>query len=270
MRSVCLEVTAEGDLELGYQDVGPRGHVIGLFEAIGTSVVEEGCDATLTIDLRARLVGADYGPTCYEGRDTEATAQLTASGLPPLDAAYMIIREPPDRIAETACTRDPQVPVEMWQGMLESDSTDDPGVLTQLLGDRLLLARELLVFSHEFGVSGFSHDAVGDPLAPWVIDTLAGALYQDDRLLRSSAALIVHGLADDLWERSDELFPLVPYLIRALAAEDAAEIETRGEMDDGKGDIPAIRYQFGRALEEITNEEMDYRADLWWDWWQDR
>ena len=182
--SVCLEVSAEGDLEPGYQGGGPREFVNGLFEAVGVTVVEDGCDATLTIDLTARLIGASYGPTCYEGHHAEATAWFDAPGLPRVEASRLISKEPPAVIPETACTRESQVPLKMWQGMLESDSEDDPGVLLQLMGDRLLLAQELSLFTNEAGSSSFSRDASGDSLDQWVIDTLAAALYQDDRALR--------------------------------------------------------------------------------------
>lgn len=268
--SVCLMVDAAGDLEPARTGVLPYEYVVALLEALSVDVVTADCDAELTIDLHAELVGASYGPFCYEGHDLTATARLTAAGAPELTASFEVYREPPDRIPETSCTGDPQVPSAMWQGILTGDDEDQPGVVVQLLGDRAHLARDITSDLHELGSPDFAGTAEGDPLAPWVLDTVAAALHAEDRALRASTAYAIDRLADDLWPRSDEFLPLVPHLIWALAAEDAAELETLGEMDDGKGDIPYIRARLGMALEEITNEEIPYRADLWWEWWQDQ
>lgn len=268
--SVCLTVDATGDLEPARTGALPHQYVVALIEALSVDVVASDCDAELAIDLRAELIGASYGPFCYEGFDHAATARLTAAGTPDLTASFELYRDPPDTILETACTVDPQVPSAMWQGILTGDDKDRPGVLIQLLGDRARLARDITSDMHELGSRDFAGTAEGDPLAPWVLDTMAAALHSQERALRASTADAIDRLAGDLWRRSDEFLPLVPHLIWALAAEDAAEIETLGEMDDGKGDIPYVRARLGMALEEITNEEIPYRADLWWEWWQDQ
>jgi len=269
VRSICLEVSTEGELvQVDQQD--PAAYVTWILEGVGALVVSEGCDAMLSIDIAAERIGARYtgpgGSYCYQGYNRSGTGLLSAPGRPDVVAEYERHRDPPGTIGEHQCVESSEVTG--WPTIFDSDSDDHPGILRQLLGDQTLLLGFALAPGGGYGAAAdFAHNAV-DPLAPFVIDAIIARLAGDDRGARVAAAQLAERIADINWRDSDALLPVVPYLIWALAEEDAWEVANRGEMDDGKGDMPAPRALLGKALEEITNEEMAYRADLWWDWWQ--
>jgi hypothetical protein len=62
-------------------------------------------------------------------------------------------------------------------------------------------------------------------------------------------------------ERRELLGPVVPYLIREAARADA-------ELIEGSGGFPGPRDGLDyRVLRMITYQDIEGRADLWWDWY---
>jgi hypothetical protein len=190
---------------------------------------------------------------------------MRAPGQADATVGYEAQRDPPGSVTENGCRRDPVVTG--WMRILDSDDDDRPGLFHQLFGEAMVLGLTLMPGA-EFAAPGRFIDAVGDPLAPHVLHAIAAGLLGEDRAGRVSAAHLAEELADRYWQQPDALLPVVPYVIWALAEEDGWEVDNMGEMDDGTGDIPVVRHALGTALEEISNEEIAYRADLWWDWWQ--
>jgi hypothetical protein len=270
--SVCIEVSVEGDLREG--DFGmPEGFLTEVVAAFGVQVVSDGCDARLTVEMSARRIAANYqgGGECYSGDEQIAAATLSMPGRPDAVGTFEWKAEPPDVIAETSCSKDPTVPVDDWEEMLVHPRARH-GVLNDLFGGSMLLA----AMYTEAGQDGWEYEiyeehtageVVNDESVEMIIYHLAG----DDRDRRIEAAQFARDLADKVSVRDRRgLEPVIPYLIRSLALEDEWELQTVGTIYNGKDSLLGEwgRRMPGSALQGITGRQLGYRADRWWDWWQ--
>ena len=92
--TVCVDVVWEGDFESGDNGL-PDVYLSRIIEGFGVEVVEAGCDATLNVEMDARMIPADYTGLgrCYEGFDGTATATLSMPGYPDATGSYEYHKE---------------------------------------------------------------------------------------------------------------------------------------------------------------------------------
>lgn len=271
--SFCLDLTVSGSLEPMAGAVEPWVFMTRLVEAAGFEVVTAGCDATLQVGLHGEMIGANYvgAGICYMGWDTSAFASLSAEGRAPLSASAGDRQDPPESIPGGSCNKSAVIPARDWSALLVGEGDDGPGVVSELLGDRIVLSAVLAAPVAEAGVASAGRDLLvrQAEIDDTVVALLSRALLSADRDTRISAAGLIADTAEWRGSRVD-LEPVVPYLIWALAEEDGNDLETSGTLGDGEGDMRYGRAFLGSALEAVTGKGMAARADLWWDWWQSR
>ncbi len=266
VNKVCVDVVMEGDFGSG--DYGlPDVYTTRIIEGFGVEIVDAECDATLSVEIDARMIPADYTglARCFEGFDGTATATLVMSGYPDATGSKEYHDAPPLSVLESACSREATVPEGRWDGMVV-------GVLSDLLGDSsVLLARQVS------DSGGFIRDdyleSLDMPISESAVALLKERLFSDDRGARYEAAQFARDLAAAVVPRDRRaLDPVVPYLIWALADEDQWELDTVGSIHPGdySDGLTPIRRMIGEALRKITyDQDFDFRADHWWEWWQE-
>jgi len=273
LTSICLTVDVAGDLRPG--SIGsPAQYVEEVIRAFGMNVVDHGCDARLDIRINAAMIPATYAGagTCYSGFDVTTTANLSKVGLPEAAGSYRHHRDPPGYIPDTACVRDEQVGADRWEDALTGVGGLD-GAITELVGDSWLIAMQVTDAgpggAFHLYQSNFGENPVGDEVISLIIHRLHG----EDPAGRKKAAQFTRDLAAATSPTQRKaLEAVVPYLIRALALEDSRELETSGTLHDGQDwfSMSWNRKMPGQALRAITGETFDFRADRWWQWWQDQ
>jgi hypothetical protein len=213
-----------------------------ILSTLGISVVADGdpCDATLTLTVAGRALGAEYivGGTCYSGADVEGQAALTVPGRPPLTASLAGRQGTPFKIEH--CPKEPaSAPFEVaWMEALLGGLSDlwGPQVLVQALGDESALVRDLAA------------DALieAGPEATEVIPALVQALGDSDEDMRASAA-------QALREIGPQAIDAVPALIQALG--------------DSESHVSGSAFA---ALKAITGQGLGREAAAWQEWWDER
>lgn len=271
--TVCVDVVTEGDFESSDNGL-PDVYTTRIIEGFGVEVVDAGCDAALSVEMNARMIPADYTGLgrCFEGWDSTATATLTMSGYPDAIGFYESHRDPPLSVSENSCSRAATVPEGRWDGMIVNVANGERGgVLGDLFGEPVLLALQVTA-----GSGGFNRDeyleSLEMPISESAVALLEKKLFSGDRGARYWAALFARDLADAVVPRDRRaLEPVVPYLVSALAEEDRWDLDTVGSIHPGdySDGLTPNRERIGLALRAITGEDFDFRADHWWEWWQD-
>ena len=272
--TLCVDVAMEGDFESG-EDGLPDVYVPRVMEGFGVEVVEAGCDATLSVEMAARMIPADYtgAGRCYSGFDGTATATLSMPGYPDVIGSYEYHKDPPGSVLDSACRKEATVSESRWDGMIAHVLNGDRGgVLGDLFGESLLLALQVSVAGGGGFVGDEYLDSTDMPISDSAVALLDVVLFDDDRGARYRAAMFARDLADDVVPRDRRLLdPVVPYLIWALADEDQWDLDNVGSIHPGdySDGLTSVRRMLGDALREITGEDFDFRADHWWEWWQE-
>lgn len=94
--SICLE--GEEDYGSGINAFTPVRD--GIDQVLISRVVDEGCDATLTVFVSGRARSANYtSGRLYTGAEVQGTLSLTAPGRTPLVAEIAGEKEPPARLS---------------------------------------------------------------------------------------------------------------------------------------------------------------------------
>lgn len=299
VRSLCVDVQTEGDFEEHPEYGTPAGLVGWLAASFGVPLVSEGCDAQLTLDLALKRTDAVYGMgyRCWNGLTGQLITTLSTPGRPPAMVTRLVDWAPPEVVMADYCKKTARVSYTQWEPHVF-------GVLHELFGPPLWLAATLGGFSlggywyadmidyEEYMGEYVGEDLVNDA----VVGLLIAGVSSADRNVRGHAVDLVRYLLR--WSRGRPnhgletrllLEPVIPYLIRALAQEDAFDTRENGEMADGtcESRTSTMRCRIGEALSAITisdreavhvppdrlhlpirRERMDARADLWWEWWQ--
>ncbi len=272
--TVCVNVVMEGEFERSEYGL-PDLYAIRIIEGFGVEVVDVECDATLRVEMEARMIPADYTGIgrCYEGFEGTATATLSMQGYPDATGSIEYHDSPGQSVFETACTKEASVPESRWDGMIAiAVNGEIGGVFGELFGESLLLALQVSGAGFDGFVADEYFESMENPISEDAVLLLEKQLFSDDLAARYRAALFARDLAHAVVPRDRRaLDPVVPYLIWALADEDRWELDNLGSIHPGtySDGLSQRRKMIGLALREITREEFDFRADHWWEWWQE-
>ena len=236
---LCLEVEQsypQIEEEFSQPIVEAAGRILA---RVGLQVVAEGapCEATLTLTLIGRALGATYipGGYCYTG--AEVSGQVTFT-VPDRESLTMPVEgqvPTPDNVSD--CPGEPSgAPFgRVWPEAVLDGLADLWGhqVYVQALGDE------------HFGVEAAAGRAL-EEIGPEAVPALIQALEDKDGDVREAAAEALRSIGPEAVEA-------VPVLIQAL--EDKEYL---------------VRMKAWSALRAITGQDFGEDADRWQEWWEEQ
>jgi hypothetical protein len=283
LHALCLDVTQtftnmEGDFSLPIDETISR-----LVGRIGIQTTQPGsmCDATLTLDVTAQPLSANYGEMgrCYSGASVTSQAILSSEGFPDLKTApYSVTETPFFLILSNNCATEPTgAPF----GFTSSGAL--LGTLLQIWGQPALLTgladadREVqlgvvyAVKEPEARTAGLGTDDIvsiltlafqGDNQDPycWVSGNASIALGELGAAAKSAIPVLEEAALSSTCKNGDAILALEHF---GPAAREAVPtlIQVMKSGDDYLAEISAD------ALKAITGQNFGQDAEAWQEWW---